>query len=159
MVKRVVFVKGNVRVITTARALHKGPQDAPGRTLLRCRPLLLNTIPIAHDINRDVVLLQLLGQLDHVLLVCGLTFKWRADKDDDALAEVLVLAVLQRKLRNGNRSGNVDCSADFGGGFVKGLEDLPEVFRVCNQDFWAVCLISDGCIARYTGRTRTLFQP
>lgn len=68
---------------------------------------LLDTIAKCDQVDRNVVLLELLSETDQGTLgLCGGVFEWRADEDHDALAQVLVLPMLKRKLRYGDRCGD-----------------------------------------------------
>ena len=119
----------DVRVIGRGRVLDKGTEDAP--SLLGG---LLDPIAKGDDVERDVVLLELLGEADERALRVGRgVVERRADKDDDALPQVLVLAVLERELRDCDRGRDRRCAAEVGRGVVHGCEDLPELFGVRDQ--------------------------
>jgi len=98
----------DARIIAAARCLHKCFHD--GLPIL-CR--FLDAVSVTHDIDRNIVLLELLRELHHRLLVCSLAIERRGDENNDALAEVLVLTVLESKLGNGNGSRDVYLAADF----------------------------------------------
>lgn len=119
--------EGDARVIPAARVVHERAQDGLAR----------DAVAVRDDVDRDVVLLELLRELDHGLLVRAAAREGRRDEHDDALAQVLVLAVLERELRDGERGGDVDGPADFGGRGVQGGEDVPQVFCVRHEDFGA----------------------
>jgi hypothetical protein len=57
----------------------------------------------------------------------------RTDKDDHALPEVLVLAVLERELRDGDRRRDRRRAAEVGRGLVHGFENLAELFGVRDE--------------------------
>ena len=68
---------------------------------------LLDTIAKCDQVNGNIVLFELLGETNQSALgLCRGVFEWRADKDHDALAQVLVLPMLKRKLRYGYRCGD-----------------------------------------------------
>lgn len=122
---------GNARVITTASPLHKRLQHACTRTLL-------DAIPKRYNINSHIILLQPLRKLDHPLLILPRALQRGRNEHDYALAEVLVFAVLERELGDGEGGGDVDGAGYFGGSCVDGGDDLAKVFCVCYEDFGAV---------------------
>lgn len=65
------------------------------------------------NVHRDAVLLELLREADHALLISSLVYQRRADEDDDALPQVLVLSVLEGKLCDGDGGGGVGGAADL----------------------------------------------
>ena len=82
-----------------------------------CRPRHL-TQPCTHPF-----------QPTHLVLCDG-----AADEDDDALALVLVLAVLQRQLRNLHRRGQVD--VPLNAHLLHRVQDLAQVGRGRDQHLW-----------------------
>ena len=90
------------RIIATESIVYEGPENDGIRVLY--------TFAKRDDVDRNVVLLQLLGELDHCTLLGGLALKWRADERDDALTQVLVLPVLERELCDRD-SGREICRA------------------------------------------------
>jgi len=83
-----------LRVVGRGSVLDKGAEDA-----LAALACLLDAVSKGDDVERDVVLLEFFGEADERALGVGRGVVERgADKDDDALAEVFVLSVLEREL-------------------------------------------------------------
>lgn len=98
---------------------------------------LLDAVAECDQVERDVVLLEFLGETDQgALCVWGRVLERRADEDDDALAEVLVLPVLERELRDCDRGRDRGGAPEVGGGVVHGGEDLADLFGVCDEHLW-----------------------
>ena len=97
----------------------------------------LDAIAKRDNVERDVVLLEFLGEADEGAFRVGRgVLERRANKDDDALAEVLVLPVLERELGDRDRGRDGGCPAEVGGGLVQRGEDLTELFGVSDEHLW-----------------------
>ena len=83
-----------------------------------------------HNINRYVVLLEPLPQLDKGFLVHT---KWGTYKHDDTLTLILVLAVLKRKLSDLDSGGNIGLATNFES--VKGRQNLADILRRRDEHF------------------------
>ena len=95
---------------------------------------LLDAVPKGNHVERDVVLLELLREAhERALRVRRGVVERRADKHDHALPQVLVLAVLERKLRDRNRRRDRRRAAEVRRRLVDGFEDLAELLRVRDQ--------------------------
>ena len=97
----------------------------------------LDAITKCDQVERDVVLLEFLGETDQSALgVRGGIFKRGTDENDHALAEVLILPVLERELCN------CDCGRDGGGApevrgrVVHGSKYLTDLLGVCDEHLW-----------------------
>ena len=125
----------NSRIIRTIDIIHKSLQH----------PLslpLLNPISKSHNIHRNIVLLQLLGQFHHGFFIAVLAVPWGgSDKDDNPLTEVFVLSMFQCKLGDGQSGRDVDLPTYFASGGVDTADYLPEIFCMCYEDFWS----ENGC--------------
>jgi hypothetical protein len=123
---------GDARIVSAVNVVYKRFKHA-------LAVAFLDAVAERDEIDGDVVLLQFLRKLDHRLLVAVLTLaRRRPDEHDDPLAQVLVLAVFQGELRDGERGGDVDLAANFGGRGVHAAEYLAQVFGVRYQHFRAV---------------------
>ena len=95
---------------------------------------LLDAVSKGNHVERDVVLLELLREAnERALSVRRGVVERRADKDDHALPQVLVLAVLGRELRNRDRRRDRRCAAEVRRRLVDGFEDLAELLGVRDQ--------------------------
>ena len=95
---------------------------------------LLDAISKGDHVERDVVLLQLLREADErALRVRRGVVERRADKDNHALPQVLVLAVLERELRDRDRRRDRRRAPEVRRRLVDGFEDLAELLGVRNQ--------------------------
>ena len=125
--------KKNIRVVGRRRRFDKGAEDTVA-VLAR----LLDAVSKRDHVERDVVLLELLGEADERALGVGRgVLEWGADKDDDALAQVLVLPVLERELRDRDRRRDGRRLAEVGGRLVHGGKDLTELFGVRDEHLGA----------------------
>ena len=125
-------IGGRARVVVAGGGLDKGAEDA-GAAVAG----LFDAVTESDDVYGDVVLLEFLGEADEGVLVRVGAFERGADEDDDALAEVLVLAVLEGELGDG----------DGGGGKYT---DRAQVLKGCR---WAASLRSEQ-----TERTRVWYS-
>ena len=120
---------GDVRVVRRGRVLDKRTEDA-----VAALAGLLDAVAKGDDVERDVVLLELLREADErALRLRRGVLERRADKDDHALPQVLVLAVLERELRDRDRRRDRRRAPEVGRRLVHGFEDLAELFRVRDQ--------------------------
>lgn len=123
--------RDDVRVIGRRGVLDKGAEDTVSASAFGPFACLLDPIAKGDNVQRDVVLLELLGETDERALGVGRgVLEGRADKDDDALSRVFVLAVLERQLRYRDRGRDGRRSAEVGRGVVDGCHDLAELFCV-----------------------------
>jgi hypothetical protein len=101
-------------------------------------PGLLYAVSKRDDVERDVVLLEFLGEADERALGVGRGVLERgADEDDDALAEGLILPVLERELRDRDGGRDRGGAAEVGGRLVHGCEDLAELLCVRDEHLGA----------------------
>ena len=103
---------------------------------------LFNAISETHNVNGHVVFLEFLRQFDHVLLIRTGALQWRSDEDDYSLSQILVLAMLEGELRHGDSCWNVYRARYLLSSGVRRLDDLTELFGVCDQDFWTADVTS-----------------
>ena len=97
----------------------------------------LDAVAKRDQVERDVVLLEFLGETDQGALgVRGGIFERGADENNHSLAEVLILPVLERELRD------CDCGRDGGGvpevrgRVVHGSKYLTDLLGVCDEHLW-----------------------
>ena len=119
----------DVRIIGRGRVLDKGTEDA-----VPAFADLLDAVPKNNHVERDVVLLELLREAhERALRVRRGVVERRADKDDHALPQALVLAVLECELRDCDRRRDRRRAAEVRRRLVDGFEDLAELFGVRDQ--------------------------
>ena len=100
--------KCDARIITAVRGIDERAEHG----------VLLDRVAEHDNVDRNIILLELLREAHHAALVRGGALQRRADKYEDALSKVLVLPVLERELRDVDRGGDVDFAADFARGGV-----------------------------------------
>jgi len=113
----------DLRIVPAASTVNKRLQYVP--------LALLDPIPVRYHIHRYIILLELFRELHHALLIRRWALEWRGNKNNDALTEILVLAVFEGELGDGQRRGDIDRTGDFGGGCMEGRENLANFFCVC----------------------------
>ena len=94
---------------------------------------MLDAVPKGDHVKRNVVLEFLRKADERALRIRRGVVERRADKYDHAPPQVLVLAVLERELRNHDRRRDRRCAADVRRGLVDGLEDLAELLGMRDQ--------------------------
>ena len=110
---------------------------------------LLDAVLIGDHVERDIVLLELLREADErALRVRRGVLERRADKHDHALPQVLVLAVLERELRDRDRHRNRRRAAEVRRRLVDGFEDLAELFGVRDQHLGTIYIDYNDSLGR-----------
>ena len=119
----------DVRVVGRGRVLNKSTEDA-----MPALAGLLDAVSKGNHVERDVVLLELLREAnERALSVWRGIVERRADKHDHALPQVLILAVLERELRDRDRRRDRRRAPKVRRGLVDGFEDLAELLGVRDQ--------------------------
>lgn len=116
-----------MRVFTAGRTTDK--------SLQQIALALLDPVSEADHIDRNIILFEFLRETSEMLVVRRDAVERRSQEDDDALAQVLVLPVLQRKLGNVKGGGKFSRADDLALSLVHGGYDLPKLSCVCDKNF------------------------